>query len=172
MKSISSRRFLLSFLSFLVAVTCFIPANLVRAVTIPDVIQDYYRQAIVSVAKEQVGKKYVFGSRGPDTFDCSGLSWYVYKKCGYYISSCDAAAQAEGMDNAGLVVTSMKQGYLSFYNYNKKTNNRYLDIDHVSIYIGYGYMIDGSSSQGKVVKREYTVMANDIVLKARPATYL
>lgn len=35
--------------------------------------------AVVTLAKEQVGKPYVWGAEGPDTFDCSGLVQYVYQ---------------------------------------------------------------------------------------------
>lgn len=37
---------------------------------------------IVNLAKNQVGKNYVWGATGPDTFDCSGLVQYVYAKAG------------------------------------------------------------------------------------------
>lgn len=35
--------------------------------------------SIVALAKEQVGKPYVWGATGPDKFDCSGLVQYVYQ---------------------------------------------------------------------------------------------
>lgn len=35
--------------------------------------------AVVALAKEQVGKPYVWGAEGPDTFDCSGLVQYIYQ---------------------------------------------------------------------------------------------
>lgn len=35
--------------------------------------------AVVALAKEQVGKPYVWGATGPDKFDCSGLVQYVYQ---------------------------------------------------------------------------------------------
>ncbi|MDF7639581.1 C40 family peptidase [Lactobacillus sp. ESL0791] len=35
---------------------------------------------VVSLAKEQVGKPYAWGSNGPSAFDCSGLVSYVYNK--------------------------------------------------------------------------------------------
>ena len=38
------------------------------------------RNAVVKLAKEQVGKSYVYGATGPSAFDCSGLAQYVYKK--------------------------------------------------------------------------------------------
>lgn len=33
----------------------------------------------IKLLKEQVGKPYVWGANGPDSFDCSGLVRYVYK---------------------------------------------------------------------------------------------
>lgn len=35
--------------------------------------------AVVALAKQMVGKGYVWGATGPDTFDCSGLVQYVYQ---------------------------------------------------------------------------------------------
>ncbi len=37
------------------------------------------RAEMVRLAKRQVGKPYIHGTHGPDTFDCSGLVGYVYK---------------------------------------------------------------------------------------------
>ena len=38
--------------------------------------------AVIATAKAQLGKQYVFGATGPDTFDCSGLMQYSYKQNG------------------------------------------------------------------------------------------
>lgn len=35
---------------------------------------------IVSKAKEQIGKPYIWGASGPGSFDCGGLVKYVYKQ--------------------------------------------------------------------------------------------
>lgn len=40
------------------------------------------RNAVVRLAKKQVGKGYVYGATGPYSFDCSGLVQYVYRKAG------------------------------------------------------------------------------------------
>ena len=39
-------------------------------------------QIALQVAKAQLGKPYVWGAAGPDTFDCSGLTMYAYGKAG------------------------------------------------------------------------------------------
>lgn len=41
-----------------------------------------YADRAIAVALRQVGKPYVFGDEGPDSFDCSGLLWYSYKQAG------------------------------------------------------------------------------------------
>ena len=37
------------------------------------------REAIVNLTMQQLGKRYSWGAVGPNTFDCSGLVYYVYK---------------------------------------------------------------------------------------------
>ena len=39
------------------------------------------RQCVVNCAHEQLGKPYVWGANGPNSFDCSGLVMYCYNKC-------------------------------------------------------------------------------------------
>jgi cell wall-associated NlpC family hydrolase len=39
-------------------------------------------QKIVSIARNELGHRYSFASTGPNTFDCSGLVFYVYKQAG------------------------------------------------------------------------------------------
>lgn len=37
-------------------------------------------------ARRHLGKRYRYGSNGPETFDCTGLTRYVYAKAGYQLS--------------------------------------------------------------------------------------
>lgn len=50
-------------------------------------------ETAANVAKEQVGKEFVYGTAGPDTFDASGLLQYLYKIQGIKIprSTADQA---------------------------------------------------------------------------------
>lgn len=36
--------------------------------------------AVVALDKSEAGKSYVWGATGPNSFDCSGLTQYVYEK--------------------------------------------------------------------------------------------
>ncbi|MFA7323817.1 MAG: NlpC/P60 family protein [Candidatus Nanopelagicales bacterium] len=39
----------------------------------------FMRSKLVKIARQQIGDKYVAGHTGPNAFDCSGLTSYVYK---------------------------------------------------------------------------------------------
>lgn len=43
---------------------------------------------LLKEAATHIGKRYVLGSKGPGTFDCSGFSGYVFRQFGYSIGSC------------------------------------------------------------------------------------
>ena len=47
-------------------------------------------------ASSHLGKRYVFGSKGPNTFDCSGFSGYVYRQFGYSIGADSRAQYKQG----------------------------------------------------------------------------
>ena len=42
----------------------------------------------VAYAYAQLGKPYVWGATGPDSFDCSGLAMYVWAKAGVQLRLC------------------------------------------------------------------------------------
>lgn len=104
--------------------------------------------AIVAVAKKQVGKKYVFEASGPDELDPSGLVYHVLNECGIATGSKDCAGYAQNADWSKIEsLGDVKAGdILFFYGEDGK-------IQHAGIYTGDGMMIDASSSYGKVVKR-------------------
>jgi hypothetical protein len=37
---------------------------------------------VLEIAHAQMGKRFVLGTQGPNTFDCSGLVWYAFKTAG------------------------------------------------------------------------------------------
>ncbi|VDG17525.1 hydrolase [Lactobacillus paracollinoides] [Lactiplantibacillus mudanjiangensis] len=97
---------------------------------------------LYKVAKQQLGKRYSYGSTGPSSFDCSGLTKYVYKKAVKKTLPRTAAAQyAKYKHVSG---ANLKKGDLIFFNYGS-------GIAHVGIYVGNGQMID---AQNNGVKKE------------------
>lgn len=104
---------------------------------------------IISCAEAQIGKKYVSGDEGPDTFDCSGLVYYCLTQNGIRIGRRSAASYSA--NDSWKYISSMddlQRGDLLFFK-----NNTSEKVSHTGIYIGGGMMIDASSSSGKVVKR-------------------
>lgn len=101
---------------------------------------------ITSLAKQKLGKKYVWGATGnKDTFDCSGLTTYVYKKNGI---SLPRRAIAQSKVGKAVSKKELRKGDLVFFDTSK---NRKGYINHVGIYIGDGKFIHASSAKNKVV---------------------
>ncbi len=95
----------------------------------------------VREAYAQLGKPYVWGAEGPGTFDCSGLTQWVWGKAGVALSHYTGSQWEEGrrVDRAALI-----PGDLVFF---------HPDLDHVGLYVGNGKMIDAPRT-GEVVRVE------------------
>ena len=63
---------------------------------------DPEQQRAVAFALAQVGKPYVFGAKGPDTFDCSGLMQAAWAAAGVGISAGTLTQIHDGVAVAGL----------------------------------------------------------------------
>lgn len=102
---------------------------------------------VIYIAQQQLGKKYVFGSAGTKTFDCSGLTMYCFKQIGV---SLRHSAYSEGYNSNHQkisAISSMRRGDLVFFN----TMSDGDLCDHVGIYLGNNYFIHASSGAAKVV---------------------
>lgn len=82
-----------------------------------------------------------------DSIDCSGLAYKAYQYTGLAITSNCAADQANQLTLSGRSVSySLRtKGDLIFYHLQSTPNGRYLNIDHVAICAGGGYIIDAGS---------------------------
>ncbi|MBQ7039977.1 MAG: C40 family peptidase [Clostridia bacterium] len=100
-------------------------------------------QAIVDEALKHVGKAYVYGSSGPNAFDCSGLVHYVYRQFGYTLNRTAADQMYHG---TAVAKSDLMPGDLVFFN-NRGTSY----IGHVGIYIGNNQMVHASTSSTGVI---------------------
>jgi len=93
----------------------------------------------IAFARKQIGKPYVWGATGPDSFDCSGLTQAAYKAAGITLprTTWDQVNVGTRVSEANL-----QPGDLIFF---------YSDISHVGMYIGNGEMIHAPHT-GTVVK--------------------
>ena len=139
----------------------------------PDLIPGETGNEAVDLALTKLGAPYSQERRNQEGyFDCSSFTYWVYSQLGVSLQhggSNTAASQARYITENNLAVSydSLSPGDLVFYSFD--VNNRYLNIDHVAIYAGDGYVVDASSSRKKVVCRPIYSTGN-IVLCGRPYT--
>lgn len=97
------------------------------------------REKFVAEAKKYVGCPYVLGATGPDTFDCSGLVYYVARES----LQKQLPRTAKALYSFCRVVPDSKKevGDLLFF----KTNNSGAAVTHVGIYIGHNQFISAIS---------------------------
>ena len=95
---------------------------------------------IIKMANGQIGKKYKWGATGPNSFDCSGLTSYIYKNgVGINLPRTSVAQSKVGIK---VSKAELKSGDLVFFNTSGK------GISHVGMYIGDSKFIHASSSKG------------------------
>lgn len=111
------------------------------------------RSEVVTIAKRYLGAPYVWGADGPDSFDCSGFTSFVYRQVGVELPRV-----SRDQINAGERVSrdDLQPGDLVFFG---------SPIHHVGIYVGGGMMIH-SPRTGDVVK--ISALHNDYVGACRP----
>ena len=108
----------------------------------------------VSTAKAQLGKPYVYGGAGPDSFDCSGLTMYAWHAGGV---SLPHSAEMQRESIPAVAISQLQPGDLVFFG-----SPAY----HVGIYVGNGQMIDAPHTGANV---EYdSIFWSDLSGAGRP----
>ena len=70
----------------------------------PEAAQENPRKVADEIIKEagrHLGKPYLYGGNGPQSFDCTGFTCYVYKKFGYTLSRSSADQAHDGREIRG-----------------------------------------------------------------------
>ena len=86
---------------------------------------------VVNYAYNFLGKPYVYGASGPNSFDCSGLTQYVYNRFGVGLTRTTYTQVNQGVK---VDRSNLRPGDLVFFNTQGS-------ISHVGIYIGDGDFI-------------------------------
>ena len=102
-------------------------------------------KAIVDLATKQIGKPYVWGAEGPNSFDCSGLTYYVYKNA--VGISLPRTSTEQSKTGTTVSRSNLQPGDLIF-----SSTNGTGDVSHVGIYIGNNEMIH-APKPGDVVQK-------------------
>ena len=101
---------------------------------------------ITSLAKKKLGKRYVLGATGGrNTFDCSGLTTYVYKQNGIKLPR---RAIAQSKIGKRISKKDLRKGDLVFFDTSRSRRGY---VKHVGIYIGNNKFIHASSAKRKVI---------------------
>jgi peptidoglycan DL-endopeptidase CwlO len=109
--------------------------------------------AVVSAAAAQSGKPYVFGASGPNAFDCSGLTMFVYAQFGVRLPHL-----ADSQKNYGTPVSAADAA----------PGDLMIFVDggygyHVGIYAGGNTMIDAPNA-GSTVGR-HTIWSTNVIFR-------
>ena len=99
-------------------------------------------QQIVSYAKQFLGVPYVYGGNGPNSFDCSGFTSYIYRHFGYTLNRTASTQLSNGV---AVSKSELQPGDLVFFRYNTS-----YPASHVGIYIGNGQFIHASTNKYQV----------------------
>jgi cell wall-associated NlpC family hydrolase len=94
-------------------------------------------------ACNQIGKRYVFGSAGPNTFDCSGLTMRAWQSVGVSLPH-NAYQQKHSIPSVSYA--NLRPGDLVFY---------FASISHVTIYVGNGWVVSAPSTGDVVRMKRY-----------------
>jgi len=96
-------------------------------------------------AKSFLGTPYVWGATGPNKFDCSGFTQWVYRDAGINIPrvSRDQARVGQFVS-----FNQLQKGDMIFFDTHKKRTGQ---VSHVGIYLGGGNFIHASSAGKSVV---------------------
>jgi len=89
--------------------------------------------AAVQYAMAQVGKSYVYGAAGPNSFDCSGLTMAAWGSAGVGLPHSSSAQYGSGTH---ISESQLQPGDLVFY---------YSPISHVGMYIGNGMIVNAEN---------------------------
>ena len=98
-------------------------------------------ETAINFARQQLGERYVLGGRGPNIWDCSGITKVSYEVAGSYIGTHSATNQFYNMaaKRRLIPIKEAVRGDLMWYSYTSDFNG---DKYHVVMYLGDGMMLE------------------------------
>lgn len=96
-------------------------------------------EQLISYAKQFLGTPYVWGGNGPNSFDCSGYTKYIFSHFGYTLNRTATDQLSNG---TAVSKSELKPGDLVFF----KNSTTSKPVSHVGIYIGNSKFIHASTN--------------------------
>ena len=103
------------------------------------------RKNLKKMVKKLQGSPYVWAEEGPNSFDCSGFTYYMYGSMGIEIPR---VAREQAKVGKRIAIRALKYGDLIFFDTNKKHRGR---ITHVGMYLGNGWFTHASTVKHEVI---------------------
>jgi cell wall-associated NlpC family hydrolase len=106
--------------------------------------------AAIGFAEQQLGKPYLFGGTGPDSFDCSGLVMMAYRTAGINL---ERTSQAQWASEVRVPASQVQPGDLVFF---AGADGTPTSPGHVGLVIGGGKMIEAYATGFPIRVATYT----------------
>ena len=97
------------------------------------------------MVKQLQGSPYVWAEEGPNDFDCSGFTYYMYGSMGINIPR---VARKQAKIGKRVAPKNLKYGDLLFFATSTRSNHK---ITHVGMYLGDGWFTHASTVKNKVI---------------------
>ena len=101
-------------------------------------------KSLTVIAQEHLGKPYVYGKTGPNSFDCSGFVYGVHKQKGIILPRTSLNQSA--IDGNKILRDFLQKGDLVFFDTANEGK-----VNHSGIYLGEGKFIHASSGKANSV---------------------
>lgn len=121
------------------------PKNPNYAIQKPLVKYEPSKKNLDKMVKELQGRPYVWAEEGPDKFDCSGYTYYLYGSIGIEIPR---VAREQAKKGNEIKVQELVYGDLIFFDTDKVPKGK---ITHVGMYLGNGWFTHASTTDYEVV---------------------
>jgi len=113
-------------------------------ITKPKVITTPSKKSLSKMVKKLQGSPYVWAEEGPNQFDCSGFTYYMYGSMGINIPR---VAREQAKVGKKISMKQLQYGDLIFF---ATSRNRH-KITHVGMYLGDGWFTHASTVKNEVV---------------------
>lgn len=148
------RKIFVIVMTFLITLCNAVPASIVHAQD----LSNSDRAAIIHEAEKHVGKPYVLGGNGPDVFDCSGYTKYVFKHSINFTLERTAESQRLQLIREGKEIdkndkSKWNPGDLVFF-------GNHGEAEHVAIYYGDNKYIHAIGDKVQITGANYLIDKN------------
>ncbi len=121
------------------------PKNPDYSIKKPKVAYKPHKKNLVKMVKKLNGSPYVWAEEGPNNFDCSGYTYYMYGSMGIELPR---VAREQAKAGQHIEPDQLQFGDLIFFDTTKKQNG---NITHVGMYLGDGWFTHASTTKYEVV---------------------